>query len=140
MLSSVALLVFGMMALKMFARISEVPRHILMPGLLLFCVYGTYAIQNSQFDILLMFTAGLFGYFMMRLDFPVAPFLIAFVLGPMFEDNLRRTILLSHGEIGIFFRSPICWIFAVLTVLSLFLGIRSSRRSGKAEPTAPDAA
>lgn len=128
LLSSVAMLIFGRMALRMFSRISEIPRHILMPGLLLFCVFGTYAIQNSQFDILIMFAAGVLGYLMMRLDFPVAPFLIAFVLGPLFEDNLRRTLLLAHGSIDIFFRSTICWVFVALTALSLYYGLRKPKK------------
>jgi putative tricarboxylic transport membrane protein len=52
-----------------------------------------------------------------------APFLMGFILGPLFEDNLRRSYLISE-DISIFFRSPICWIFILLTALSLFVGIR----------------
>lgn len=129
MLSSIAMLVFGMLTLRMFARISDVPRQILMPGVLLFCVLGTYAIQNSMFDVGVMFLAGLLGWIMLRLDFPVPPFLIAFVLGPGLEDNLRRTILVAHGDYTIFLASPISWIFAALTAGSIVYGLRGFRFS-----------
>ena len=106
-----------------------------MPGLLIFCVFGTYAIQNSHFDSLVMFAAGFLGFFMMKINLPVPPFLIAFVLGPSFEDNLRRTILVSHGDYSVFFNSYICWFFAALTVLSVGYGVLSSRRSRSSAET-----
>lgn len=127
MLSSLVMLLLGMLTMRMFARISDVPRNLLIPGLLLFCVLGTYAIQNSMFDIAIMFAAGLLGWGMLRLDFPVPPFLIAFVLGPGFEDNLRRTILVSHGDYMVFLASPISWVFAALTVASVAYGLRRFR-------------
>lgn len=135
MLSSIAMLILGMLSMRLFARISDIPRHILMPGLLIFCVFGTYAIQNSHFDILVMFAAGFLGFFMMKINLPVPPFLIAFVLGPSFEDNLRRTILVSHGDYSVFFNSYICWFFAALTVLSVGYGVLSSRRSRSSAET-----
>lgn len=137
MLSSIAMLFLGMLTLRMFARISDVPRQILIPGLLLFCVLGTYAIQNSMFDIVVMFFAGLLGWLMLRLDFPVPPFLIAFVLGAGLEDNLRRTILISHGDYMVFLASPISWLFAALTVGSIAYGLGAFRLLGRSKRTGP---
>lgn len=131
MLSSVVMLVLGMLTLRLFARISDVPRQILIPSLLLFCVLGTYAIQNSMFDIIVMFCAGLLGWVMLRLDFPVPPFLIAFVLGPGLEDNLRRTVLVSHGDFTVFLASPISWLFAAATIGSIAYGLRGFRLRGR---------
>ena len=63
------------------------------------------------------------GFLMLRLNIPAAPFLIAFILGPLLEDNFRQSLLLSKGDYGIFFASPICWIFWVLTCIAVALTV-----------------
>ena len=123
MLSSVVLFIAGSMAIRYFARIVDIPRHILMPIVLMFCVFGTYAVQSQMFDVLVMVLFGVVGYTMLRINMSAAPFLMGFILGPLFEDNLRRTYLISHDPM-IFFRSPITWIFIALTAISLYIGIR----------------
>ena len=109
----------------------------LYPIVLVLCVYGAYAINNNLFDILVMIFVGILGFAMLRLEFPAAPFLIAFILGPLLEDNFRQSLLLSEGSLSIFFRSGICWAFWALTVVSLVLLIRGhmkSKRQMDAEP------
>jgi putative tricarboxylic transport membrane protein len=123
MLSSIVLFIAGSFAIRYFAKIADVPRNILMPAVLLFCVFGSYAVQTQMFDVLVMMIFGVVGYIMLRINMSAAPFLMGFILGPLFEDNLRRSYLISE-DISIFFRSPICWIFILLTALSLFVGIR----------------
>ena len=81
-----------------------------------------------------MLCMGLVGYTMLRLDIPVAPFLIAYVLGPLLEDNLRQSLLLADGDNTIFFRNAITITFWILTCLSIFVLIRSrikAARTGK---------
>ena len=132
--SSVVLLIAGSVAIRQFVRIADVPPHILLPVVLLFCVFGSYAVQNQMFDILVMFAFGIVGFVMMRIGMAAAPFLIGFILGPLFEDNLRRSFLISD-DLGVFLRSPICWIFIALTVFSLIVGLRREyqmRRTAKA--------
>ncbi len=132
--SSVVLLIAGSVAIRQFVRIADVPPHILLPVVLLFCVFGSYAVQNQMFDILVMFAFGIVGFIMMRIGMAAAPFLIGFILGPLFEDNLRRSFLISD-DLGVFLRSPICWIFIALTVFSLIVGLRREyqmRRTAKA--------
>ncbi|WP_375594448.1 tripartite tricarboxylate transporter permease [Algihabitans albus] len=132
--SSVVLLIAGSVAIRQFVRIADVPPHILLPVVLLFCVFGSYAVQNQMFDILVMFAFGIVGFVMMRIGMAAAPFLIGFILGPLFEDNLRRSFLISD-DLGVFLRSPICWIFIALTVFSLVVGLRREyqmRRTAKA--------
>ncbi len=137
MLSSIAMLILGKFGIRLFAKIANVPKSILFPAVLVLCVYGTYAVDNKMFDVLIMIVMGLVGYFMFLFELPAAPFLIAFILGPMFEDNLRRSLLLSKGAPTILFRSPICWVFWAFTVLSVFLIIlRNLReRQEKSEQT-----
>lgn len=124
MLSSAVLLVVGQGVIKYFSLVADIPKAILLPIVLMFCVYGAFAVNNSVFDIGLMLFFGVVGYLFNRTGFATAPFLLGFILGPMFEDNLRRTLLIGRGDPMIFFRGPITWIFIVLTALSLFFAIR----------------
>lgn len=125
---SVVLFTAGRLAIRSFSRIADIPKAVLFPAVLVLCVYGTFAVNNNMFDVLVMLTIGLLGYVMLRLDIPAAPFLIAFVLGPMFEDNLRRSLLLSDGSPAIFFQSWISVLFLVLTVLSVVGVVRKNLR------------
>lgn len=128
MLSSIVLFIVGSAAIKYFVRIADIPKHILMPIILLFCVFGTYAVQSQMFDVLMMMIFGVLGYIMMRIGMSAAPFLMGFILGPLLEDNLRRSYLISDGSMLVFIRSPICWIFIALTLISLFIGLRREFR------------
>ncbi len=121
MFSSVFLFIIGRSSIRLFSRIADIPNNILFPAVLVLCVYGGYAINNSVFDILVMILTGILGFAMLRTGFPAAPFLIAFVLGPLLEDNFRQSLLLSYGSYEIFFRGVICWIFWTLTVLSMLV-------------------
>lgn len=91
------------------------------------CVYGAYAVNNTLFDLLVMIIVGLLGFAMLRTNVPAAPFLIAFVLGPLLEDNFRQALLLSQGSLDIFVRNEICILFWILTALSVFLILRRRR-------------
>ena len=128
--ASAVLLFVGMFAIKYFAKIAEIPRHILIPLVLLFCVFGSYAVQNQMFDVLVMLGVGILGFIMARIGMATPPLLIGFILGPLFEDNLRRSYLISDSA-GIFIRSPICWFFIAATLLSLFIGLRKEFNSAK---------
>jgi len=121
MLSSIFLLIFGAVAIRAFRRIAEIPKSVLMPGVLVLCAYGSFAINNSLFDVLVMMCVGILGYGMYLTNVPVAPFLIAFILGPQLEDNFRQAMLMSQTNLDIFFRSTITWVFWGLTVLSIVL-------------------
>ncbi|MEM9061005.1 MAG: tripartite tricarboxylate transporter permease [Pseudomonadota bacterium] len=121
MLSSAYLLLIGKLSIRLISRIADVPHRLLFPIVLILCVYGAYAINNTIFDVSVMFLMGAVGYLMLRLDIPAAPFLIAFILGPLLEDNFRQSLLLSKGDYSIFFSSVICWIFWGLTIVAVAL-------------------
>lgn len=123
MFSSVILLVVGNAAIKYFSLIADIPKSILFPIVLMFCVYGAYAVNNMTFDIWLMLAFGVVGYLFNRTGIPAAPFLIGFILGPMFEDNLRRSLLISNGDMSIFVRGPITWFFIAITFGSIAFAI-----------------
>lgn len=135
LLSSAYLLLVGKIAIRFFSRVATVPNRILYPIVFVLCVYGAYAVNNNLFDVLVMLVMGLVGFTMLKLEIPVAPFLIAFVLGPLLEDNFRQSLLIADGDNTIFFRNVICIAFWILTCLSLFVLIRSrirAARTGKA--------
>ncbi|MBX2885927.1 MAG: tripartite tricarboxylate transporter permease [Granulosicoccus sp.] len=129
MLSSIYLFVIGKFAIKSISRLSEVSNRVLYPVVLVFCLFGAFAINNSIFDVIVMLLMGCLGYAMMLARLPAPPFLIAFILGPLLEDNFRQAMILSDGGLGILIRSPICWIFWGLTVLSIFLLIKSRKNN-----------
>ena len=126
MMSSVFLFIIGKSSIRMFSRIAEIPNSILYPAVLILCVFGAYAINNTIFDILVMMAVGVLGFGMLKFGFPTAPFLIAFVLGPLLEDNFRQALLISQGDYGVFMRGPICWFFWALTVLSVVIVLNRS--------------
>ncbi|MFW3615814.1 tripartite tricarboxylate transporter permease [Billgrantia antri] len=142
MFSSLVLLVVGNGAIKYFSLIADIPKEILFPIVLMFCVYGAYAVNNDTFDVWLMLGFGVLGYVFNRAAIPAAPFLIGFILGPMFEDNLRRSLLIGGNDLAIFARGPITWFFIALTLGSILLAIyryfvarRQSARTASTQET-----
>lgn len=121
MASSVLLFIIGKIGIRMFRRIADIPKSLMFPMVLVLCIFGSYAINNSMFDIAVMLATGFLGYFMLRFGIPAAPFLIAFILGPILENTFRQSLLMGGGDYTIFFRSTINWIFWTLTVGSLVL-------------------
>lgn len=124
MFSSVLLFIAGKLTARYFSRIAAIPQVVLGPVVLMLCIYGIYAISSNTFDVTVLLIMGAVGFVMLLLDIPAAPFLIAFILGPMFEDNLRRALAISRGDLAIFFQSPISWLFAVLIVFFLAYTVR----------------
>jgi TctA family transporter len=96
------------------------PRHVLMPVILLFCIVGSFAINNSIFGVLLMLAFGLIAYFMEENGFPVAPAILGMVLGAMLEEHFIRAMIRGDGELVAFVQRPIAagLAAAVLVVLA----------------------
>lgn len=122
--SSVLLFIAGRLTASGFAKISRIPQNVLMPCIVILCVFGIYSVASNPFDVVVLLVMGAVGFAMMVLNIPAAPFLIAFILGPMFEDNLRRSLAISRGDPSIFFQSWISWVFFLLTILFVSLTVR----------------
>jgi putative tricarboxylic transport membrane protein len=101
-----------------FAAILRLPFAILIPLIIYVCAIGAYAVNNSTTDIWYMLIFGIAGYVCKKLDYPLAPMVLALVLGDMAESALRQSLIMSQGSPMIFFSSPIA---AVLIVLSFWL-------------------
>ncbi|WP_339641825.1 tripartite tricarboxylate transporter permease, partial [Jannaschia helgolandensis] len=104
--SSVFLLMIGSVAIRGFKYVADIPRGVLFPGVLVLCIYGVFAVNNNIFDVGVMFVMGWVGFVMLRNDIPAAPFLIAFILGPLLENNFRQAMLMSGNSPDILFRGP----------------------------------
>jgi len=119
LMCDVALRLVGMVLIRYAQKITQMPTSLIFPGVVVLCVFGSYAINNSIFDILTMFVFGIVGYVMLVFEMSPIPFLIAFVLAPMLERGLRRSLVISGGSPVIFLRSPIAIFFFVLTALAI---------------------
>lgn len=111
--------ILGLSCARIFAKLISLPRHFLMPIILVLCVVGSYAQYNSLFDVAIMLVFGILGYAMTKVDIPIAPAVLGFILGPILEDNLRRALMLSGGSLLPFVTRPITVVLLVLTVLTL---------------------
>jgi putative tricarboxylic transport membrane protein len=129
--SSVFLFFIGSIAIRGFKYVADIPRGVLFPGVLVLCVYGVFAVNNNIFDVGVMFVMGWVGFVMLRNDIPAAPFLIAFILGPLLEDNFRQAMLMSGSSPAILFRGPITWFFWTLTFLTVIAIVRAGIRATK---------
>lgn len=129
--SSVFLFVVGSVAIRGFKYVANIPRGVLFPGVLILCVYGVFAVNNNIFDVGVMFVMGWVGFVMLRLSIPAAPFLIAFILGPLLEDNFRQAMLMSGSSPTILFRGPITWFFWAMTAITVVAIIRAGIRATK---------
>lgn len=121
-IGAIFLCVFGLTGIKLFAKVVEIPKGILMPMILVLSVIGAFAIRNSLYDIFWMFGFGLIGYFLKKYDFPIAPVVLGSILITLFEDNFRRGVRLAKGSVWkmflSIFKSPISVIlFAVIVYL-----------------------
>ncbi len=129
---NVMLLVLNLPLIGLWVQLLKVPYRILFPLILLFTLIGSYAVRQSVFDIYLLIGFGLLGYLLNKLDFDLAPLILAFVLGSTMEFSFRQALMLSHGSFEIFFTRPLAVTFlsaAALVLLSpLFSSIRRSRR------------
>lgn len=118
-------LVLGHGMIKMCKHLVTVPKRLLFPGVLVIASAGAYALRGSLFDIQLVFCFGILGYIMMKCDIPTVPMLIGFILMPIFEENLRVTLLLgsSHDlNVGFVFTRPAFIIlFLIMTITSLII-------------------
>ena len=120
---SLVLLIVGKTSIPLLGRILNIRSSLLLPGVLVLCVFGAYGVNKSMFDVLIMFAMGVFGHFMVSFDFPRAPLLIGFVLGPLLENAFRQSLLMSQGDWAFFVDSPISILFWCLTLSYLALGV-----------------
>lgn len=125
-IGNVILVILNVPLIGVWVRLLTIPYHLLYPAVLMFICIGTYAISNSAFDVWMVVFFGLVGYVMRIFDWPAAPVLLGFVLGPMMEEHFRRAMLLSRGNFMTFVDRPISAFVIALTVLVLAWSVWSA--------------
>ena len=116
-LANLALIPLGFIAIRLSRLILLVPRHVLIPVILMFCIVGSFAINNTVFGITIMLVMGLIAYLMEENGFPVAPTILGIVLGSMLERNFMSSMIKADGELSGFFSRPIAATLGVLVIL-----------------------
>jgi TctA family transporter len=126
---NVILVVLNVPLIGVWVRLLSVPFRLMFPAALFFIAIGVYTTNNSLFEIYEVIAFGVLGAVLLMLDFPIAPILLGFVLGPMIEENFRRSLVISHGDLQVFLSRPISLGFvcasALLIAAQLFFGIRA---------------
>jgi len=129
-LANVILIPFGVMAIKAGNQMLRVPRNMLMPAILMFCIVGSFAINNTAFDVGIMLGTGVLAYFMEANDIPVAPAVLGLVLGRLLEDSFMVSMIKSEWDLTVFFHRPVSAILGVVTIIlwsSPFIGVLRAR-------------
>jgi putative tricarboxylic transport membrane protein len=127
-IANTALLILNLPLVGLWARISRVPYHVLAPIVLSVCIVGAYAPRNTMFDVWVALAFGVLGYGMRRLQMPLAPLVLGFLLGPLFEQSLRQSIAMQ-GTPMIFLTRPIPLVLIIGAVLVLGVTLWLRRRS-----------
>jgi len=125
------LLLLNLPLIGIWVRVLKVPYRILFPLIILFCLIGAYSVNNTTFDLFLMIFFGGVGYLMRKFDYEAAPLILAFVLGPLLEQSLRQSLLISKGSFTIFISRPISAValgFGFLLLLSNIFPFIKKRR------------
>ena len=120
-LANLALLPLGFVAIRTARQVLRMPRELLMPVILLFCLVGAFAINNTVFGIVVMLVMGLMAYVMEENGFPIAPAILGMVLGAMLEDNFMTSMIKAEGNLLGFFERPIAATLGVATLAVWFL-------------------
>jgi putative tricarboxylic transport membrane protein len=118
-IGNVLLLVLNLPLIGLWVRLLSIPRPLLYGGILIFATLGAYGLRNSWFDLLLLYIIGLVGFLMRRYDIPVAPTIVGMILGPVAEQQLRRALAISQGDISIFLTKPISATVLAITAALL---------------------
>ena len=127
------LIVLNLPLIGVWIQLLKVPYHWLYPAILCFCCIGVFSISNNVFHIWMTIGFGLIGYIFYKLDCEAAPLILGFILGPMMEENMRRALLLSRGDLTTFITSPISGGLLALSAVLLLMVLLPAVRKGREE-------
>ncbi len=126
--ASFMMLVVCVLSMRLFLRVTEIPKWLIVPTVIVFCVVGSFALNNRMTDLYLLGFIGLAGYVMRTLDYPLAPLVLGVILGPIAETNMRRA-LMTDQDWTLFLTRPVSLIFLIAAVLSVGWVIYKHRKS-----------
>jgi TctA family transporter len=134
-IGNLMLVVLNLPMIGLWVKLLQVPYRLLFPAIMAFSAIGIYSVNNSSFEIYLTALFGIFGFVCIKLGFPPAPMLLGYVLGPMMEENLRRSMLMSGGDATVFVTRPLSAAFIVATVLILVVMVVPAVRERRMQIT-----
>ncbi|MCI1966457.1 MAG: tripartite tricarboxylate transporter permease [Oscillospiraceae bacterium] len=125
---AIAMLFIEFYGLRIFVKLLKIPKQYLLPGIFVFCVIGSYGLNNRMFDVWGVLLFGLIGYAFNKMRIPSSPFILGFIIGPIAETNLRRGLMFSQGSFLPFVTSPVADLFFALTIFALIFFIISNKK------------
>jgi len=126
--ANIVMLLIGFLGIRFFCRIIEVPKIIMIPIIIFLSVIGAYAINNSMFDVGIAITFGLLGFILNKLDIPSSPILLAIILGPMAETNLRKSLIMYEGSWSFLYDRPIALAFILFAIFSVYSTVKLKKK------------
>jgi putative tricarboxylic transport membrane protein len=130
-IGNIMLLILNLPLVGLWARISLIPYKVMGPIILAVCVVGAYSPRNAMFDVWIALIFGVVGFIMKKKGWPLAPLILGFLLGDMFEVSLRQSLSMSGGSVSIFWNRPVAAILVVCTVIMAILTVKILRRVPK---------
>lgn len=128
-------LIFGFLAIAVIVQVMKMPRHILMVAIATLCIFGSFAIRNTMSDVYVMIFFGAVGFVLHKLRLPAAPLAFGLILGPLLEENMRRSLIVSRGSWSVFIERPISLALLLLSAAALLYPLvgwwRRRRRMGE---------
>jgi putative tricarboxylic transport membrane protein len=128
LISNFAMFLEGLLFTKAAIHVTRVPNKVLAPIIIILCVIGAFAINNSFFDVYMMLIFGLLGYFMDKIGMPTAPMVVGLILGQMLNVSLHQSLMISGGSWLIFFSNPISTVLLIIAAISVFQATPFSAR------------
>ncbi|PMG35532.1 C4-dicarboxylate ABC transporter permease, partial [Vibrio breoganii] len=128
LVANIVMLIVGLVGIRFFCRIIEVPKLLMIPIIIFLSVVGAYAINNSMFDVGIAIAFGILGFVLGKMDIPSSPILLAIILGPMAETNLRKALLMYDNSWSFLYERPIALAFIVLAVFSVYSTMKMKKK------------
>ncbi|MGL6259160.1 tripartite tricarboxylate transporter permease [Vibrio sp. WXL210] len=133
LIANLVMLVIGLIGIRFFCRIIEVPKLIMIPVIVFLSIVGAYAINNSMFDVGIAIAFGLLAFVLGKMDIPSSPILLAIILGPMAETNLRKSLLMYDGSWAFLYERPIALAFILLAIFSVYSTLKMKKKQSLTE-------
>jgi TctA family transporter len=138
--ANIILIPMGYLAIKAGSQMLRVPRNLLMPTILMFCIVGSFAINNTTFDVSIMLFTGILAYFMEANGIPVAPAILGLVLGRLLEESFMVSMIKSNWDLTVFFRRPVSAVLGLITIvlwISPLMGVLRGRLRARSKGANP---
>ena len=127
-IASFFMIIIQFLGAKVFVKIVNIPKYVLVPVVLALCIIGSYVLHNRITDLYILLAMGIMGYFLVKYKYPLTPIILGVILGPMAEVNLRRALITDPNPM-LFFTRPISLFFLVIALLSVILSVRQNYKN-----------